>query len=428
MNFNLKKIILIFILSSQFTQSFASIETSEVPLFSSSEHVDIGDHVVLRFSSEDKGASGVRMQLENGLQLTYGEILTLGDFYGTPKSPISYGESDEEKRRLFLQAFNMLAVTPGKNEVPQVLFLIKEEQRLIEEAIRNNQSIDDVYAKISHRFDIQYNCITGGGCHEATWLLKQGRYLKLLKSNYDHFGDQAIMAYQVGHKIALEIAAKAGKSKNVNQLTTAYAMNAFASHFLTDRFSAGHIRTPRVELPMQTIPGIVGAILANYMHGEENSYGLHVHNSRGDSWIAYGDRSYLKPESVRHRALIIETAQTSANEIFHAYLSGRVDESDQELMKLIPYPDEIKNQARTDLSTLFYWEEQTKKLYRRHDVTLPYDRNWTTNWFGWTTLIKLHATRGLPSFEQAQLLESELRDEALKAGLITDPYLRASIE
>ena len=61
----------------------------------------------------------------------------------------------------------------------------------------------------------------------------------------DHFGAYAWDAYKAGHYRALEIA-KAG-SKNEAKLGEAYLYDAFALHYLSDQFSAGHSRTPRME-------------------------------------------------------------------------------------------------------------------------------------------------------------------------------------
>lgn len=48
------------------------------------------------------------------------------------------------------------------------------------------------------------------------------------------------MTYETGHGFAIQYAA--GTNSN---LSLAYAINAFADHYLQDSFSAGHVRTPR---------------------------------------------------------------------------------------------------------------------------------------------------------------------------------------
>lgn len=56
-------------------------------------------------------------------------------------------------------------------------------------------------------------------------------------------------AYSTGHTVALIKAREASKldseSERVQALNQAYLCEAFAAHYLTDLFSAGHIRAPR---------------------------------------------------------------------------------------------------------------------------------------------------------------------------------------
>lgn len=69
-------------------------------------------------------------------------------------------------------------------------------------------------------------------------------------NNSDHFSNNAIESYLVGHQWALQVAA-AGNSKDATEeqkiraLKKAYTIQAFAGHFLSDLFSAGHVRNPR---------------------------------------------------------------------------------------------------------------------------------------------------------------------------------------
>jgi hypothetical protein len=102
------------------------------------------------------------------------------------------------------------------------------------------------------------------------WLERLGSrivgYTNLLLWNFDHFGSCAVTAYSVGHRVALLTARDAGTAFRASgfaslssadratqlraaraKLEQAFAMDAFASHFLSDLFSAGHIRTPRVS-------------------------------------------------------------------------------------------------------------------------------------------------------------------------------------
>lgn len=78
------------------------------------------------------------------------------------------------------------------------------------------------------------------------YLERKGKgYLGLALINFDHFGEDARTAYKAGHLAALR---QAASSKSPANLESAYALNAFADHFLEDSFAAGHLRVPRQKL------------------------------------------------------------------------------------------------------------------------------------------------------------------------------------
>lgn len=387
--------------------------------FASAEHITIGDNIKLFFFPGDQGTPGAYLHLPNGLSLTYGDIIAFGDLYGVSDKAISKGSTDNERRSLFLSAFNSFARDPNVIlEASQLLKVMHDEKQNLEDAIRNDESSEAFYKRWGDTTSRQYNCITGGGCN-SDWYLKPGRYLQLAENDFDHFGNNAWITYLTGHELAIETAIAAHQTRNNQLLELAYAMNAFACHFLTDRFASGHIRTPRNELPTHITPELVGSILGSYMHTEENAAGLHVHNLRGDHWIAYGDNSYYNPDNTQQRLLINETIQNSTLQIFQAYLTGSNKINDT-VSPLIPQPDENGNQANVDISPLFYWDSDTQKLMRRKDISNVYDRHWTDDWWGWSTLIELERERGLPKESQAQLALSKLANQAIQQGVITD--------
>ncbi len=357
-----------------------------LPSFESGEHVFAGNEVKLFFSLSDVGVLDYKLHLPNGLQITYGELIAMGDFYGNVEQAISSGDSANAQQANFSAAFNTLARdSAAKDEAPKILAVIQAEETAIKKGMQQGEKPESIYARISNANNQQLNCITGGGCN-TTWFLKPGRFLLLSENDYDHFGDNARVAYQAGHAVALQTAVSAYKNHDAQQLELAYAMNAFACHFLSDHFAAGHLRTPRVELPLSVKPAIFGALLASDMHHEENQWGLHVHNLRGDHWIAFGDDYYLDAQNQTNRKLLNDALQQSADDIFSAFITGRLPDEDR-AMSLIPEPDEIQDQGNQDIAPLFYW--QANKLYRRTDVNNPSARSWTTQWWGWTTLLLL---------------------------------------
>ncbi|MEI6806632.1 MAG: hypothetical protein WCK49_09045 [Myxococcaceae bacterium] len=330
--------------------------------FEPSEHVLAGDDVTLH-------DVGTHLHLENGLEMSFGELVAMGDFYGIIDVPISEGEDKTDRKNRFLEAFNSLANKPESLiEAPKIVSAIHQRKETQLERIQD------------------WSCLTGGGCNVLTWWSFTGRYILLAEKNYDHFGDDALTTYITGHEVALEKAVS-------GSLEQAYAMDAFACHYLTDHFSSGHIRTPRVYLAEHVTPASVGSLLAGMMHNEENQYGLHVHNEQGDQWVAYGDGHYLDASNRDNRRIMRQALQNSADEIYTAYQRGQTP-SDYAALKLVPEVNEHDSAGHIDLAPLFYWDSENQKLMRRTSLSNPFEYQWTSNWIGWSTLAELQLLKG----------------------------------
>lgn len=111
-------------------------------------------------------------------------------------------------------------------------------------------------------------------------------------------------------------------SGDERQLQLAYAMNAFADHFLTDLFSAGHLRVPRKALADTVTPSDVGSLISRFMHDEDSKYGLAVRNAEGEQWRAYGDKRYFDSVDAANRRQVGRAVQRSADEVFQAFVDG----------------------------------------------------------------------------------------------------------
>jgi len=91
------------------------------------------------------------------------------------------------------------------------------------------------------------------------------------------------------------------KQDKINQykldLANGLVYEAAGCHFLTDSFSAGHLRTPRYELNNEC--GIkTGSLMAKCMHDEDNLNGLWVTSiAKAIPWKMYGDNSLFTIES-----------------------------------------------------------------------------------------------------------------------------------
>jgi hypothetical protein len=386
--------------------------------FTAPEHIAIGNSIVLYLSSDSSGQKGQPLHLPNGSSFTYGEMVSLGDFYGVLDKAVSQAPNEAQGKQLFMQGFDSLAVSSSSTEEAQHLVAIMhDEEKVLQEGIKNGNAPEVVYKKMGREYDRQYNCETGGGCSPNTWWTQPGRYLNLANTNYDHFGDNAYTTYKIGHQLALEQAVIAHASGDLKKLEFAYAINAFACHFLSDRFASGHIRAPRLELSEKITPATVGSLLSGYMHDEENVEGLHVHNQKGEQWIAYGDKSYFSGRSDKHRTMILAAMQNSADDIYSAFKSGTLPSND-EIAPIIPQPDETGSAGTQDIAPLFYWDIDAQKLMRRSDMTNLKDRHWTSEWWGWSTLLELKRERGLSTSALAMLNKKEVREQALANGVI----------
>jgi len=371
-------------------------EAKALPLWEGAEHTFLGDHAILNFVEGSGPAKNYPLHLDNGLALTYGQVVALGgDFYGLPHAPIS---DDPTPPLRFFQAYNSLAVNPGAyGEAPKILSVMQIEIDAVNQAIRQGLQPSTAYKALGDTLSGQWNVITGGGS-PATEFFPPGRYLALASTNWDHFGWHAITCYKVGHGLAMEYAinAKNNSSPGLRRtmLERAYAMNAFADHYLTDIFSAGHMRAPRKELYDTITPSFVGSLLSRFMHDEDSAYGLNVTNAYGDQWLAYGDKRLLDKANNANLQMVQAAIQVSANEIWNAYQTGAPGRGlalnfVADLAALSNNPSDSSNP-----SPLFIYRDGTTE--RRDDPANRFDYSWTSNWWGWSTLSLL---KDLPEFE-----------------------------
>ena len=209
--------------------------------FEYQEHCSLGNALHLKghdTHSFGPSAKFNALKLDNGLELTYGEINGLaGDFFGT-EQPISDGGNVEEQKRRFYEAYKTLAEWVLKDtKAHELLEVLQTEAKAVDEAIRKGEDPSTADAKL-------WPLITNAKFTIITTLRSGPGYVKLASLNVDHFGLDARTAYNAGHLRALEEAARG----EIANLRRAYTMNAFADHFLQDSFASGHLRTPRRKL------------------------------------------------------------------------------------------------------------------------------------------------------------------------------------
>ncbi|MFJ7316288.1 phospholipase [Pseudomonas sp. NPDC098747] len=358
--------------------------------FEGAEHTAIGDNTRLRFveNAEPVLAQNVSLHLPNGLALTYGQVLALGgDFYGIADRPVSEGATPVDRLQRFNAAFDSLAALPASRaEATQILAVMQKEIDAVKQAIKDGKQPHEAYDALGDTLSEEWNKITGGGSFVSA-LFPLGRYLKLAANNADHFGEWARLAYVAGHTAALQTAIAARATQDEQQLERAYAMNAFADHFLTDLFSSGHLRVPRKDLAAVVTPSDLGSLITRFMHDEDSKFGLKVHNGRGDQWRAYGDKRYFDASDADNRIQVNQAVQTSADEVFAAYLSGNLP-APSTFAALQHLPDlSAALNLTNNFSPLFRTEGG--KVLRRKDVNNLNDTATVDDWWGWSTYLLL---------------------------------------
>lgn len=307
--------------------------------FSSGEHLWLGGHgakrALERFNTDFN--KSLDPELFNSIPrkntrdvLRYGELVALsGDFYESPES-------------LFEEKPSPLPWLWEGNDLGDLRELFGEELRWIED--RNSRQ-GSAYPENNLRL---------------AWNAKS--YVELALRNTDHFGWHNLLAYRKHHAEALRLAASA-RGRDDETFRRARYTNAFADHFLTDGFAAGHVRVPRAEIRAwadergfnEKVAGALSKVLhdqdghidAGSLHGvhDENRRGdddgLPVQNSLGANWFTRCDgQLFLEAGSETSPAVEQAVAAVSASvtELLVAWQEGTLPRGTYEATKHVPFP------------------------------------------------------------------------------------------
>jgi subtilisin family serine protease len=168
--------------------------------FTGPEHKDIGD--------AGSGRESSSIHFGNPPQpLTFGDVVSMaGDYFGTYEQMRDLGTTAEGRAQLDWARWHCLGLKRAGVPEPRVTELVKK-------------SVTD-------------------------------QYLLLATRNLSHFsaGGTAWQAYTMWHGKAIADALQAGQASDQAVWRRALTKEAFGDHFLTDMFSAGHVRTPRAEI------------------------------------------------------------------------------------------------------------------------------------------------------------------------------------
>lgn len=368
----------------------------EAPAFDTSEHVITVWGLLIQTEQGQQLAQSYALPLAPPatFALAYGQVIALGgDFYGNPEKPIC---KSAEPVRQFSENFEQLAKAKPE-EVAKILAVANKFEFVPIERLPPNYEPSGVYAAMTTTpphwvsdEDRAFDEATGGT------QIKNGRYLELAKTNFDHFGLDAVTAYEAGHQLAQEaaVAAKSIVDPHVRaqMLARAYAINAFADHFLTDLFAAGHMRTPRralYESAWNPVTADGASLCAKQMHDEDNKFGLWVENNVGDKWVAYGDARYRDLWNAAGRVVLRKAVQQSMNDIWSAFSTKQIKDA-KEVLKYVAkvvwrIGEPAQREDPANWAPLFWQNPADKNIWRREELFDPSNRKWLEqgNFSGW---------------------------------------------
>lgn len=230
------------------------------------------------------------------------------------------------------------------------------------------------------------------------------RFLYLARNNANHFRNEnsaqgTLVTWKRYHIRAIQTARTA---KSEQEIQRAWALNAFADHFLTDAFCGGHIRTPRDKLQGSN----QGDLESKILHDIDNERGIWVTNNRRDKpWLALGDRMLdeAKNETNRHKTL--EAVALSKNDIIDALSRKHLypmptSESKFEVEDIIPFP--------VDPNDFSNWTSQPRKFPISPVAQLLYGRVYT------------NASEKYKTYLEQQLIVVRNEGGGFLSGLVSD--------
>lgn len=220
--------------TEQETKESAPPGAVPVQRFEAREHKSMGD----------KGSGGTKMNLPGGLKVTFGEITALaGDYFGSvPQIQKLAGVNGDGK-------------TAGTRDEVEFALYVK---------VRKSKKAKDFGQEVKDAVEERYYRLAGTNVTHFTEPGKgdSGRSFDQLASARGVVPKRAAKAYGVAkgtkvpvnnagsyranHLAAIRTAAVAGAAGK--PIDKAMLYEAFSSHFLTDAYAAGHVRTPRAAI------------------------------------------------------------------------------------------------------------------------------------------------------------------------------------
>jgi hypothetical protein len=333
----------------------ASSGRASIQRFSTKEHFDIGNDAYARVAGQFSGPafrkSDMYQTLQQGSTLptgsrvkTYGDIVADGDYFETFEDLIR--ESGKRPGRAGMAALatrNIHHFTPNNIQawLPQHDLSVSQMKFAHDQLVYVREwlnNIDPILRRARAALDRNNDA-------EAE---------RLLNEYQRRFNAQGKRMESIAHD-AHDLARQA------------LARNAFAEHFLTDAFSAGHVVTPRKEILQEahvqladipSTPKLVRSVLFTTWgeleevraqarslawHDLDNANGVEVQNSKAHpkTWIACGD-GCSGPPAHSHwaatRDAVVEATTESIKDLWRAGLTGVRPPDYKAVTDLVPHP------------------------------------------------------------------------------------------
>jgi len=317
--------------------------------YESAEHLDLGDHYLAELASfvatsegatwakqyglekeaaalaQDEMLTGKRTIRAGGHDLTPGQVIALGgDFYSSPEA--------------------LAAANPA--EIDELLGTIGQEARGELSGSELNAKYQEITLKYRSRDD---------------------SYIELAKKNEPHFTPGNRREWRRLHEEALRLA----RDPNLTGAGFNKAMlyDAFACHFLTDAFAAGHLfdkTTLEIEIrnhlhqhaarpanPEMTLyyglvesRGATDLLVLKNVHDRLNVEGVEVKNAKGMAWRTYGDaRLKNAKETQRIAALAVYLSRL---QVYQSRSGGQPNPDD--VLALLPDDESVRKATQLAIS------------------------------------------------------------------------------
>jgi len=288
---------------------------------------------------------GSRFEIGDKIR-TYGDIVADADFFASMEDMIrEHGDRPGQLGSAVLASRNVSHFTPDN-----ILRWVPEHDSAV------NQMLD-AYGQLRYVRDF---------LNGIEPLLQAGR-AALLRGDFER-AERVLKAYSSRFEPQQKRMEKIAQGAHATA-REALMRNAFADHFLTDAFSAGHVVTPRAEILQEAgvrldqMPSRASLVRGAYFpgptwselgelraqarslawHNLDNFYGVEVNNNDRSfgSWIACGDGCSERtkdPHWSNTKKAVVRAATASIKDLWTAGLTGARPANYRPVLDLVPRP------------------------------------------------------------------------------------------